>query len=190
MMKKALLGLVIGVLAIGCQQKADEQQVKTPDTGKATQQARTPAPKPAMKQSDARIWVDAFTAERGAAGSFKVSYYGVEEAKAIVVPLTFPIGMAVDSISFAGGMLEYIATRPTRVENESNMLLFTAIPTTEPLIPAAEGVLATIHFTLAADAQSGLVDEVFVPPANYLAYVDTASVQVEPMFEPGQMTVK
>ena len=188
MMKKAMFGLLIGVIAIGCQQQAGEQATTTETAQEQT--AQTPPPKPAMKQSDARVWVDAFTAKAGEAGTFNVNYYGVEEAKAMVVPLAYPEGMTVDSISFSGSMIGYIATRPTRIDNEEHQLLFTAIPTSEPLIPATEGLLATVHFTLAGDATSGMVEDVFMPPANYLAYVDTASTQVEPMFEPGQMTVE
>ena len=186
MMNKALIGLLIGVVAVGCQKKADEQ-AEAPQT-QAQQQA--PAPKPTMKQSDARVWVNAVTAKAGGSGSFGIGYYGVEEAKAIVVPISYPTGMTVDSISFAGSIIENIATRPVRINNEAHQLLFSAIPTTEPLIPAKEGLLATIHFTLAGDAISGLIDETFIPPANYLAYVDTASTQVEPLFEAGQLTVE
>lgn len=186
MMKKALIGLLIGVVAVGCQKQA-EQEAAAPAT-QAQEQA--PAPRPAMRQSDARVWVNAVTAKAGQAGKFEVGYYGVEEAKAIVVPISYPAGMTVDSISFAGSLIAGIATRPVRIDNAAHHLLFSAIPTTEPLIPAAEGLLATVHFTLAGDATSGMIEEAFIPPANYLAYVDTASTQVEPVFEPGALTVE
>jgi hypothetical protein len=87
-------------------------------------------------------------------------------------------------------MLEYIATRPVRIDNENHTVLFTAIPTTEPNIPAKEGLLATIHFSVGPDAASGVFEETFVPPGNYLTYVDTASALVEPQFEPGKLTVQ
>ena len=186
MMKKALIGLLIGVVAIGCQKKTEEQ-AEAPQT-QAQEQA--PPPKPVMKQSDARVWVTGVTAKAGQSGSFAINYYGVEEAKAIVVPISYPTGMTVDSITFTGSVIENIATRPVRINNDSHQFLFSAIPTTEPLIPAKEGLLATVHFTLAGNATSGMIEDTFIPPANYLAYVDTASTQVEPVFEPGQLTVE
>ncbi|MBI3872912.1 MAG: hypothetical protein HY304_07555 [candidate division Zixibacteria bacterium] len=197
-MRLAIALMVATVL--GCQQKVEqkppETATKTPQTQPETQPQAQPKtmpnrpPRPAMKQSDSRVWVDAVTAAKGSKGSFKINYYGVEEAKAIVVPLSYPAGMTVDSISFAGSILSYLANRPTRIENKDHFLLMTAIPMTEVNIPAKEGLLATVHFTLAPDATDGVIDETFVPPGNYLTYVDTASTLVEPRFEPGKMTVK
>ena len=115
---------------------------------------KSAAPRPAFRQSDARVWVDAVSASKGSSGSFKVHYYGVEQAKAMVIPLAVPAGLKVDSVSYAGSMLEYISTRPVGIDNEKHTVLFTAIPTTEPDIPAKEGLLATVYFTLGADAVS------------------------------------
>ena len=186
MVKKALFGFLVVATVCGCQQKAEQQTPGTAQTAKEP----APSPRPAGRQSDARIWVDAVTGKPGDKGSFGVHYYGVEQAKAIVVPISYPQGMIVDSISWAGSMLAYLSTRPTRIDKNEHRLLLSAIPTTEPLIPAAEGLLATIHFTLGPDAQSGIIADAFVPPANYLVYVDSASGQAEPIFETATVTIE
>ncbi len=190
---KRIAAVVIPVLlVVACGQKAEQQPAQqsttTPPAGQ--QQPTSALPRPAIKQSDARVWVDEVTVTKGAAGSFKVHYYGVEEARAMVIPLSVPAGLKIDSVSYAGGMLEYIATRPVRIDNDNHTVLFTAIPTTEPNIPPKEGVLATIHFTAGPEIASGVIDETFVPPGNYLTYVDTTSVLVEPQFDPGKLTVQ
>lgn len=192
-MKRFVAMALLTVLVVACGQKAEQQPAQQSST--ATQNSdqkpgQAAPPRPAIKQSDARVWVDAVTVTKGASGFAKVHYYGVEEARAIVIPLTIPTGLKVDSISYAGGMLEYIATRPVRIDNENHTVLFTAIPTTEPNIPAKEGLLATIHFSVGPDAVSGVFEETFVPPGNYLTYVDTASALIEPQFEPGKLTVQ
>lgn len=191
-MKRILALTLTTVLVVACGQKAEQQPAQQSSTtqNQAQQQSKAEPPRPAIKQSDARVWVDAATVSKGQSGSVKVHYYGVEEARAIVVPLTIPTGLKVDSISYAGGMLEYIATRPVRIDNDNHTVLFTAIPTTEPNIPAKEGLLATIHFSVGPDAISGVFEETFVPPGNYLTYVDTASALIEPQFEPGKLTVQ
>lgn len=192
-MKRTVTLALLAVFAFACSQKAEQQPAQQSSAAPQTQSqqpASSTPPRPAIKQSDARVWVEAATVAKGSAGSVKVHYYGVEEARAMVVPLTIPTGVTVDSISYAGGMLEYIATRPVRIDNDNHNLLFTAIPTTEPNIPAKEGLLATIHFTAGPNAESGMFDETFVPPGNYLTYVDTASGLIEPQFEPGKLTVQ
>lgn len=186
-MTRTIATALLAVLMIACGQKTEQQQATT--TPPQAQTATKEPPRPAIKQSDARVWVEAVTAAKSAKGSFKVQYYGVEAAKAIVIPLSVPDGMRIDSVSYAGSLLEYIATRPVRIDNEHHTLLFTAIPTSEPEIPAKEGLLATVYFTMASDAASGQIEETFVPPGNYLTYVDTASTLVEPQFEPGKVTV-
>lgn len=187
-MKRMVTVAVLATFVIACGQKAEQQSAQQTETQAQT----TPQepPRPAIKQSDARVWIDAVTAAKGTPASFKVHYYGVEEAKAIVVPLIVPTGIVIDSVSYAGSILEYIATRPISINNDSRTVLFTAIPTTEPNIPAKEGLLGTVFFTPGPNAESGMIEETFVPPGNYLTYVDTANALIEPQFEPGKLTVQ
>lgn len=192
-MKQIVTTALLALVIVACGQKADQQASQQPATTQdlsAEPTAKPTPPRPAIRQSDARVWVDAVNAAKGTSGSFKVHYYGVEEAKAMVIPLSVPAGITIDSVSYAGGMLEYIATRPVRIDNDNHHVLFTAIPTTEANIPAKEGLLATIHFSVGATAASGVIEETFVPPGNYLTYVDTASTLVEPQFEAGKVTVQ
>lgn len=191
-MKRIFTTALLAVAFIACGQKADQQAAQTPATTETAQQptAKPAAPRPAFRQSDARVWVDAVSAAMGSSGMFKVHYFGVEPAKAVVIPLSLPAGLSIDSVSYAGSILEYIATRPVRIDNDNHTVLFTAIPTTEPDIPAKEGILATVYFTVGASATSGSIEETFVPPGNYLTYVDSASTLVEPQFEPGKVTVE
>jgi hypothetical protein len=193
-MKKAAMAALLAAVALaGCQQKTEQKPAQTvpqPPAQTQTQSHDKRVPRPAMKQSDARVWIDPVTVAKGKSGVFQVHYYGVEPARAIVIPLAFPVGMRVDSVSFTGGILDYLSSRPTRIENDKHFMLMTAIPMTEPDIPAKEGMLAKVHFTLGQDAVSGTIDETFVPPGNYLTYVDTAGALIEPVFESGKLTVQ
>jgi hypothetical protein len=198
---KRMIALVLALgLIIGCQKKTETQQAAQPPqqaqnstaaANQATNQQSTPArQKPVMRPSDARITVESPTVAKGQKGSFKIDYYAVEPAKAIVIPLKVPDGMILDSVSFAGSVLAYLANRPVRLNNEAHTLLIAAIPVTEPKIPAKDGLAATVFFTMKSDAASGAIENTFVPPGNYLMYVDTLSSGVEPNYEGGQVTVK
>jgi hypothetical protein len=143
-----------------------------------------------MRPSDAKISVDSPTVAAGSKGTFGVKYHGVEPAKALVLPFKIPEGMTVDSVSFAGSMIDYLANKPVRIDNAQRLLLIGAVPVTEPKIPAEDGLLATVFFTLATDAKSGKIEESFAPPANYMSYVDTTNGLVQPYFEAGTLTVQ
>jgi hypothetical protein len=187
-MKRIAIAVMVLGLIVGCQ-KTDTAK-ETAETA-TTQQADSPTPVgPPMRPSDARLAIESVTLAAGQSGSFKINYYGVEPVKAMVVPLKTTEGMHVDSISWAGSMVEYLANKPTRVDTATQLLLLAAVPVTEPLIPADSGLFATIYFTLGPNAQSGMITETFAPPANHLSYVDTAKTLAQPYFEGGQVTVQ
>ncbi len=188
MKRIAVVALALGLI-IGCQKKDSTEQMAQSTT--TEQKSETPSPQgPPMRPSDARIAVESVTAAAGQSGSFKINYYGVEPAKALVVPLHTTDGMKVDSVSWAGSMVAYLANRPSRIDPASQLVLMAAVPVTEPLIPADSGLFATVYFTMGADAKSGMITETFAPPANHLSYVDTAKTLAQPYFEGGQVTVQ
>jgi len=193
-MKRLAVMLMAFTLIAGCAKKTEtEQTAQQPATETAQKPQTTDQTKPSappMRPSDAKISVDSPTLAAGSKGSFGIHYHGVEPAKALVMPFKIPEGMTVDSVSFAGSMVDYLANKPVRIDNPQRLLLIGAVPVTEPKIPAEDGLLATVHFTLSADAKSGKIEESFAPPANYMSYVDTTNALVQPYFEAGTLTVQ
>lgn len=189
-MKRMVTVAVLAALVIACGQKVEQKPAQQTQTQQQAPPGSQEPPRPAIKQSDARVWIDPVTAAKGSSAAIKVQYYGVEEAKAIVIPLVVPSGVTIDSVSYAGSILEFIATRPINIDNDNHRVLFTAIPTTEPNIPAKEGLLGTVYVTIGPNAESGDIEETFFPPGNYLTYVDTANALIEPQFQPGKLTVQ
>jgi len=191
---KRMIAVVLALgLVIGCQKKTETQQAAptpVPTNQTAPQKTAMAREKPIMRPSDTRIVIESPTVAKGAKGSFKITYYPTEPAKAIVVPLSVPDGMTIDSLSFKGSVLDYLANKPVRIDNEGHKFLMAAIPVTEPPIPAKQGLLMTVFFTMKSDATSGAIQSTFIPPGNFLTYIDTASAGVEPNLEGGQVTVK
>ena len=191
-MKRMIAVVLVLGLIVGCQKKTETQkQAETPAaTAENAAKSRVAREKPIMRPSDARIVVESPTVAKGQKGTFKIDYFAVEPSKAMVLPLTVPEGMFLDSVSFKGSVLEYLANKPVNLNNKEHTLLMAAIPVTEPPIPAKDGLIATVFFTMKDDAVSGAIQSTFVPPGNFLTYIDTASASVEPIFEGGQVTVK
>jgi len=187
-MKRIAIVVTVFGLIVGCQKTDTTQEAaKTPEVA----QAETPQPQgPPMRPSDASIKVDPVTVAAGQKGSFKIHYYAVEPAKALVVPLKTTEGMHVDSVSWEGSMVAYLANKPVRIDTATQLLLMAAVPVTEPIIPPDTGLFATVYFTLGPNAKSGTIKETFAPPANHLSYVDTAKTLAQPYFEGGQVTVQ
>jgi hypothetical protein len=99
--------------------------------------------------------------------------------------------MYVDSVSWAGSMVDYLANKPVRIDSSLNLLLMAAVPVTEPLIPPDTGLLATVFYTLGSNAKSGTIEETFARPANHLSYVDTTGkLLMQPYYQGGKVTIQ
>lgn len=191
-MKRIAVGIMLFALLVGCQSKteSDQSAQTTPATQQQAQQTRTMNNGPEMRPSDALLTIDNITTAPGESGSFVIKYNGDEPAKAMVVPLKIPTGMHIDSVSWAGSMIDYLANKPVRIANEQNLLLIAAVPVTEPPVPTGAGTLATVYYTMQPDAKSGMIEETFAPPANQLSYVDTAKTLAHINFAGAQVTVQ
>ena len=186
-----LLACLLGFTA-GCQSKTETEQ-PVPEqaaTQQPSQEERLRQTAPPMRPSDAIMTIDNITMAAGQSGTFTIHYSGVEPAKAMVVPLKMTPGLMIDSVSWAGSVVDYLANKPVRIANEENLLLMAAVPVTEPAVGAVEGIFAIVHYTLAADAQSGQIIETIAPPANQLSYVDTAKTLVHINLDGGKVTIQ
>lgn len=191
-MKRMLLAACLLALIVGCQSKTETEQPATEQTASdpTSQEDRMNKNMPDRRPSDAVMTIEDITLPAGESGSFTIDYYGVEPAKAMVVPLGFPKGFIIDSVSWSGSMVDYLANKPVRIANEENLLLMAAVPVTEDAVPPGEGLFATVYFHLTEDAESGRIVETIAPPANQLSYVDTAKTLVQINLDGAEVTVQ
>jgi len=192
MMKRVILAACLLALVMGCQSKTETEQpaAEKPQANVQSEQERLKQIAPEMRPSDAIMRVDNITASAGSSGTFQIHYSGSEPAKAMVVPLRMPAGMYIDSVSWDGSVVDYLANKPVRIANEEGLLLMAAVPVTEPPLQAVDGLFATIFYTMGPEAKSGQITETIAPPANQLSYVDTAKTLVHINFDGGKVTVQ
>lgn len=192
MMKRMVLAACLLALLIGCQSKTESEQAAPGETAQQqmTEEERLQKNVPARRPSDAIMTIPDITLAAGESGSFTIQYSGVEPAKAMVVPLKFPNGFVVDSVSWAGSMVDYLANKPVRIANDQHFVLMAAVPVTEPAVPAEEGLFATVYFHLTDAAESGVIEETVAPPANQLSYVDTTKTLVQINLNGATVTVQ
>jgi hypothetical protein len=189
-MKRVVIVLLVLGLFAGCQ-KTDEQEPVAEQSAAQQTPKQTEPQGPPLTPSDAIVKVDDVTGAPGDKGSFQVHYLGVEPAKALVVPLKVTEGMFVDSVSWAGSMVDYLANKPIRIDSAINLVLMAAVPVTEPLIPPDTGLIATVYYTLGPNAKSGQIEETFATPANHLSYVDTSgTLLMQPYYQGGKVTIQ
>lgn len=191
-MKRMVLAACLLALVIGCQSETESEQPATEQTTSEPMSQEDSLRKiaPDRRPSDAIMTIEDITLAAGESGSFTIDYYGVEPAKAMVVPLRFPKGFVIDSVSWSGSVVDYLANKPVRIANEESLLLMAAVPVTEDAVPPGEGLFATVYFHLADDAESGRIVETIAPPANQLSYVDTAKTLVQINLDGAEVTVQ
>ncbi|MBD3299244.1 MAG: hypothetical protein GF341_11350 [candidate division Zixibacteria bacterium] len=192
MMKRMVLVACLLTFVIGCQSETETEQPAPEQTTSEpmSQEERLRKNAPERRPSDAIMTIEDITLAAGESGSFTIDYYGVEPAKAMVVPLKFPNGFVVDSVSWSGSVVDYLANKPVRIANEENLLLMAAVPVTEDAVPPGEGLFATVYFHLAENAESGRIVETIAPPANQLSYVDTAKTLVQINLDGAEVSVQ
>lgn len=199
--------LICTILALGmlwgCQQQAEpesaaQSEVKAPQTreqkiAEAMEQARQEMPPPPQQRfSEAsKIWLSSAEGKAGEQVKIDIHYYIEEPSKTIAVPLTYLGNAIIDSFSWVGSDLAYIATRPVNIKNDLRIFSAAVIPMTEPDIPADSGFMGSLYFTIEKNAQPQTVaiESTFVYPGITLMYVDTLIGAVTPQWEPGFIKV-
>jgi hypothetical protein len=120
---------------------------------------------------------------------------------ALSVPLTFSSNdLTVDSVSFAGTLIQPDMTPLVNIDNGTNFVQFTYSPISGlPIIEDTEGLLATVYFTITASApeQTVAIDSVnnldwAGPPQVWtrVEFADSAAILYLPDFSPGNLQVQ
>jgi hypothetical protein len=114
------------------------------------------------------------------------------------IPIVFdPVLLQVKSISFSGSRGQHIDTKiitPADIQEISGHFLVTAIKVFEDPIPAGDGLLFTILFSVSDTAAVGevaVIDSLFYPPGGSLVLSeDSTTTGIFPAFRAGKVVVR
>ncbi len=212
-MKRIILVLLTLGLLLGCQQQAEEtpgteaaeeaqehaatqtddqesQKERFEEILKEAREKMPPSPEPRIA-TDSKIWTTSAEGKPGEQVKLDVYAKIQEPSRSIIVPITFQGNVVVDSFSWQGSAYLDYDTRPTNIANDLRVFLAAVVPTIEPDIPAGEGLVGSIYFTIeeSAPPQTVAIESTYIYPGNTLMYIDTLIGKVTPQWEPGTITV-
>ncbi len=213
-MKRIILVLFTLGLLLGCQQQAEEtpgaesaqqgeeheatqaenqqqaKQERFKELLEETKEKMPSSPEPRVSTTS-KIWTTSAEGKPGEQVKIDVMCDIDEPSRSIVVPITFLGNVVVDSFSWVGSDYLDYSTRPTNIANDLRVFLAAVVPTIEPDIPAGEGKIGSIYFSIEGSAppQTVVIESTFIYPGNTLMYIDTLIGAVTPQWEPGTITV-
>lgn len=138
------------------------------------------------------LFVDQVSIVAGREFTINVNLWNDEELGAVTIPLKYPADkMQFINVSFAGGRLAYLSSRPVTVDTIAGTVLVGAIVFLEEYIQPGNGLLYSITFKLRDNALPGEIftlDSTFVDPA-YLLLSHSSAVNIFPYFRAGRVTI-
>jgi len=143
------------------------------------------------------VYLDSVEASAGENVAVGIHLRNDESLSSISIPLVYDTALlTLTDISFVGSRAEYLDTKLTNPDKTTNInghFLVGLVVIFEDAIPPGEGLLFTTTFRLrdaAVVGQTALIDTLFYPPGGEMILVEAATAQIiEPLFQPGQVTV-
>ncbi len=138
------------------------------------------------------VSIDPVTVSSGSEFSIDVNLFNDEELGGITIPLIYPVDkMEFIEVDFAGGRIDYLATKPTSVDSINGTVLVGGIVFFEQFIQPGEGRLFSVKFRLKDGLTPGEVyeiDSTTLSPAYLLLTTDIGG-NIFPVFNKGLITV-
>ena len=142
------------------------------------------------------VWVDSVQTP-SSIGIVPVYFMNDEPLAGIEVTIkldTDPALIILDSVSFAGSRVEYIAVRNVTSHPIDTAFTVSVFPLSEPLIPPGTGLYCKLHFSFSGALDSTLVtiDSGYVVISDrefHVRFSDSTSMLFNPQFRPGYLYI-
>lgn len=120
-----------------------------------------------------------------------INMYNDELLGAVTIPMHWSSpDITLDSVSFVGSRLAYLALKPVSIYNTQQSVVFGAVVMLEEYIPAGSGLIAKLHFHIPAGIpdQNVTIDSISIPPAELLLS-QTSGADIYPQMVAGKITI-
>jgi hypothetical protein len=108
---------------------------------------------------------------------------------AMILPFIWSGPVTYDSVTFRESVFEELEYRTVSTDLGANKVMIAEIPVSEPPIPPAQGLFATLCFTIVGKSDLVTVDTNFFPPVNHYAFVNMEPEGYAPQFVLGDFPV-
>lgn len=137
------------------------------------------------------LFIESVAVDPGQKAIVEVNFFNDEDLAALTIPLGWSSAdITLDSISYAGGRIDYIATKPYTVYNSIQKVVFGAIVFLEANIPPGNGLMATLYFDVPPGTpdQFVYVDSTRHAPAELL-FTNVNSTNFTPEVVSGEIRI-
>ena len=151
----------------------------------------------AAADSNYRVYADSVAAGQGEDIAVRFNLSNQYAITSLTVPLTYnPDLIVLKSVSFTGSRVAGLANKlvtPADISAINGHFMVSAFTLFENPVPAGDGLVFTLVFTIKPSAQIGtttVIDTLFYPPGGGLVVVRADQPgAVEPLFQAGKITV-
>lgn len=137
------------------------------------------------------VSIESMTVTPGREFTVNVNCWNDEKMGGVTVPLKYPTDkLEFVSLSFTGGRIDYLNSKPTTIDETAGTILVGGIVFMESYIMPGSGPLFSITFKLKDSVASGeivTIDSTEIPPA-YLLLSDIAGQDLVAVFVAGKIT--
>jgi hypothetical protein len=138
------------------------------------------------------VRIDSVQVNQGNKAVLNINFYNDEELAAVEVPIIYSSDdISIDSISFVGSRISYLANKIVTIDNANRQAVIAAIVMVEAYIPSGSGLFCKVHFNIPAGIpdQKIFVDTAFFSPSSNLLFVLPSSDGFIPEFKKGVIVV-
>jgi hypothetical protein len=137
------------------------------------------------------LYISSVEVDAGEKAIVSIDFFNDEELAALTIPIAWSSAdISLDSVSFVGGRIDYIGTKPLTIYNDIQKVVFGAIVFLEANIQPGAGLMATLHFDIPPGTPDQFVylDTTTHPPAELL-FTNVNSTNFTPIVLPGKITI-
>lgn len=181
--------LVLFMILFGLTAVAAAQESLSGVASEGSQQLKPMISDPGIPDT---IRVNDVSATAGGKAVVEVHIYNDEELGGLEIPLKWSSpDITLDSVSFVGGRLSYIGTKPVNIDNANQRVLTGAIILFESLIPTGQGLAFTLHFNIPAGTMDQIVsiDSTLFPPGSTPVFSDNGGQTFDVGVRTGKLTI-
>jgi hypothetical protein len=142
--------------------------------------------------TDDSVWVSTVPGVPGSDAVVPVYFRNFETLQAINLPLSWSSDVVyLNEVTFDGTRVEYVDNKQVIIDNTSRRVLIDIAPTFTEDIKSGRGLMAKLHFSIAASAPPKVViiDTTTIFPFDGLVFIDDNLNIIHPTYIPGGIVI-
>jgi hypothetical protein len=117
------------------------------------------------------LYIGSTAVDAGQKAIVEINFFSDEELAALTIPLAWTSAdITMDSVSYVGGRVDYLSTKPYTIYNDEQTVVFGAVVILEANIAPGTGLMTTLYFDVPPGTpdQFVYIDSITRPPAELL----------------------